>query len=204
MTTLAAARPVLTPVLLLAWFALAGALALAGVVVRVGPPLGPLAILGGVGLGLLVHARSPAVRAWTRTVPLRRLVLYQALRAPIGAAFLLLAARGRIPREFADVAGLGDLAVGLAALAALACLPARTELRRRLVLLWNCAGLLDILVVVATAQYLILGLGRRDMLAAFTDMPGMAMLPLFVVPTVILAHLALFTRIRRAPANPTT
>lgn len=167
MTTLVAPR--MPSLALLAWFALAGALALAGVVVRIGPPLGPLGILGGVGLGLLAHARSSGVRAWTRAIPLRGLILFQALRAPIGAAFLVLAA---------------------------ACVPTRTPLRRRLVLLWNLAGLLDILLVVATAQYLIIGLGRADMLAAFTDMPAMAMLPLFVVPAVILAHLAVFLRLR--------
>jgi len=199
MTTLVAPR--MPSLALLAWFALAGALALAGVVVRIGPPLGPLGILGGVGLGLLAHARSSGVRAWTRAIPLRGLILFQALRAPIGAAFLVLAAAGRLPQEFADVAGWGDHAVGLLALLAAACVPTRTPLRRRLVLLWNLAGLLDILLVVATAQYLIIGLGRADMLAAFTDMPAMAMLPLFVVPAVILAHLAVFLRLRASAPN---
>ena len=197
MTTLVAPRPALGPALaLLAWFALALALALAGAVPRVGSPLAILGIAGGVGLGLLAHARSPDLRAWTRALPLPALLLYQALRAPIGAAFLVLAAHGRLPHEFADLAGWGDLAAGLGALAAIACVPARTPLRRRLVLLWNGLALLDILLVVATAQWLILGLGRRDMLAAFA-MPGMALLPLFVVPTVILAHLAVFARLRR-------
>jgi len=207
MTTLAASAPLAPSLALLAWFVLAGALALAGIVALVGPPFGPLAILGGVALGLLAHARSPGLRAWTRAGPLRLLLLVQAVRAPIGAAFLVLAADGRLPHEFADIAGWGDLAVGLAALPTAACVPLRTPLRRRLVLLWNLAGLLDILLVVATAQYLIIGLGRADMQAAFTDMPAMAMLPLFVVPLVILAHLAVFLRLRRgadAPANVQT
>jgi cytochrome bd-type quinol oxidase subunit 2 len=198
MTTLVAARPALSPALaLLAWFLLALGLALSGVVARVGPPIGPLGILGGVALGLLAHRRSPAVQRFIAAFPLRGLLFYQALRAPIGAAFLVLAADGRLPHEFADLAGWGDIATGLGALAAAACVPTRTALRRRVVLLWNLAGLFDILLVVATAQYLILGLGRRDMLAAFTDMPAMAMLPLFIVPTVILGHLAVFHRLRR-------
>ncbi|MBK7830410.1 hypothetical protein [Nannocystis sp.] len=196
MTTIAALRPLVSPALaLLAWFALAVVLALAGAIPRVGPPLAILGIVGGVGLGLLAHARSPGLRAWTQALPLRGLIFYQALRAPIGAAFLVLAGQGRLPHEFADLAGWGDLAAGLGALAAIACLPARTPLRRRLVLLWNGLALLDILLVVATAQWLILGLGRRDMFAAFA-LPGMALLPLFVVPTVILAHLAVFARLR--------
>ena len=41
------------------------------------------------------------------------------------------------------------------------------------------------------------------MLAAFTDMPAMAMLPLFVVPAVILAHLAVFLRLRASAPNLT-
>ncbi len=197
MPTLLAPRPVVAPTLaLLAWLALAGALALAGIVARVGPLIAPLGIGGGVALGLLAYTRSPAVRAWTRALSLRHLILYQALRAPIGAAFLVLAAHGRLPHEFADLAGWGDIAAGLGALAAAACVPASTPLRRRVVLLWSLAGLVDILLVVATAQYLIIGLGHRGMLAAFTDMPAMAMLPLFVVPTVILAHLAVLLRLR--------
>lgn len=198
MTTLVATRPVLSPALaLLAWFLLALGLALAGVVARVGPPIGPLGVLGGVALGLLAHRRWPAAQRLVEALPLRGLLYYQALRAPIGAAFIVMAANGRLPHEFADVAGWGDIAAGLGALAAAACVPTRSALRRRVVLLWNLAGLFDILLVVATAQYLILGQGRHDMLAAFTDLPAMAMLPLFIVPTVILGHLAVFHRLRR-------
>lgn len=180
-----------------AWFVVALAGALVGAATRIGPALGPIGIVGGVGLGLLAHRALPAVRAWAQRVDLRWLVYYQSLRAPIGAGFLWLHAQGRLPVEFATVAGWGDIAAGLWALAAAACLPADTSGRRRFVLLWNAAGLLDILIVVATAQRMILWLGRRDMFEAFVETPALVLLPLFVVPTVILAHLLVFARLGR-------
>lgn len=183
---------------LAAWLLVAAAITLTGPATRVGPALGPLGILGGVGLGLLAHRALPAVRAWARAIDLRWLALYQALRAPIGASFLWLHAEGRLPVEFATVAGYGDIAAGLGALAAVACLPANTPARRRFVLLWNAAALFDILLVVGTAQRMILVLGRREMFQAFVDTPALVMLPLFVVPTVILAHVLVFARLRRA------
>ncbi len=180
-----------------AWFLAAAAAALAGVAARVGAPLGPLGIVGGVGLGLLAHRALPAVRAWAERIDLRWLMYYQSLRAPIGASFLWLHAEGRLPVEFATVAGYGDIAAGLGALAAAACVPVNTAGRRRFVLVWNAAALLDILLVVATAQRLILFADRKDMFQAFVDTPALVLLPLFVVPTVILAHVLVFARLRR-------
>ena len=202
MHTLVAPRvPVTITLALVAWLAVAALLTAAGIIGRVGPAIAGIGIGGGVLLGLLAHRRSPAARAWARSVPLRDLILYQSLRAPIGALFLWGAAHGRIPQEFADVAGWGDIAAGLLALVAVACLPATTPNRRRLVLTWNTLGLLDILVVVATAQHLILLQGRGDMFAAFATVPLMGLLPLFVVPTVILGHLLVFARVRLGSAR---
>lgn len=181
---------------LLTWLAAATLATGFGLVRLAGPPIAGLTIAGGVALGLLAYRHSRAARAWADAVPLRGLVLYQALRAPIGAAFLWLAAQGRFPQLFADVAGPGDIVAGLGALVAAACLPATTPARRWSVLLWNAFALLDILVVVGTAQTMILGLGRRDLFESFINAPMMAVVPLFVVPTVILAHLLVFARLR--------
>ena len=189
--------PVCVSLGLLAWAVVASAVALAGLMPRLGPPVVAAAIGGGVALGLLARRTSPAARAWTERVSLRGLVLYQAVRAPIGGLFLWLHAHGRMPAEFAQVAGWGDIIAGLGALLAAACLPATTRRRRAVVLLWNAVGLLDILVVVATAQKLMLLDGRDDMLAGFLALPLLPVIPLFLVPTVILAHLVVFARLRR-------
>jgi hypothetical protein len=200
MHTLAAPRvPVSITLALVGWLAIAAIINAAGLVGRTGPAIGVIGIAGGVGLGLLAHRLIPSVRAWARAVALRDLIAYQALRAPIGALFLWGASLGRIPHEFADVAGWGDIAAGLLALVALACLPATTPRRRRVVLTWNALGLFDILLVVTTAQRLILVDGRMDMFTAFATEPLMGLLPLFVVPTVILAHLLVFARLRADP-----
>lgn len=198
MATLVAPRlPHSVNLFLGAWFGVAAIAAAVGAASIVGAPLGPLGIVGGVGLGLLAYRTLPAVRAWAERIDLRWLMYYQSLRAPIGASFLWLHANGRLPVEFATVAGWGDIAAGLWALAAAACVPADTAGRRRFVLLWNAAALFDILLVVATAQRMILVLGRRDMFQAFVDTPALVLLPLFIVPTVILAHILVFARLRR-------
>lgn len=206
MHTPAAARvPASVTLALAAWFAVAVTLHSTGMIGRVGPVIGVIGIFGGVCLGLLAFRLLPAVRAWARAVPLTAVIGYQGLRAPIGALFLWGAAHGRVPQEFADVAGRGDIAAGLLALVAIACLPASTRRRRGVVLAWNALGLLDILVVVMTAQRMILLEGRADMFTAFATTPLMGLLPLFVVPTVILAHLLVFARLRDVrPQVPVT
>lgn len=197
MHTLVAPRvPTSVSLALGAWLLVASAVTFSGLL-PLRPLVAPLGILGGTLAGLLAYRTLPAVRAWAGAVDLRWLVYYQSLRAPIGAAFLWLHAQGRLPVEFATVAGWGDIAAGLWALAAAACLPASTPGRRRFVLVWNAAALFDILLVVATAQRLVFFQGRRDMFEAFVQTPALVLLPLFVVPTVILAHLLVFARLRR-------
>ena len=86
-TVVAPRLPATVTLGLSAWFAAAVVVALAGLARVVGPPIAGAAIFSGVALGLVANRTSPAVRAWSEAVPLRALILYQAVRAPIGAAF---------------------------------------------------------------------------------------------------------------------
>jgi hypothetical protein len=107
-----------------------------------------------------------------------------------GVYFLALYQQGLLPREFAVVAGWGDILVGVGAIVVLwVCLPVRTSGQRQGLLLWNALGLIDILLVLANGMRLFTrdaGLG-----GAFTGLP-LALLPTFVVPIVITSHLLLF------------
>ncbi len=69
--------------------------------------------------------------------------------------------------------------------------------RRRLVLAFNTYGLIDIALTVATAQKLALIDHDPLMINAFRIWP-FGLLPFFVVPLVVLTHLAIFARLRRA------
>ena len=68
--------------------------------------------------------------------------------------------------------------------------------RRRVVLAWNALGLFDIVLTVATAQKLALVDHDPLMIGAFGYAP-FGLLPFFVVPLVVLSHLAIFARMRR-------
>ena len=115
-------------------------------------------------------------------------------RIAAGAYFLVMGARGVLPREFTTPAGWGDIVVGIAAIwVLLRCLPVRTPLQRMAFLVWNVAGLLDILGVLANGVRLYTkDPGFAD---PFMSLP-LAILPTFVVPIVIVSHVLLFSWVR--------
>ena len=176
--------------ILAGWFALGLALALAKVIGG-RPPLAAIALTVQVGGGVAAYRLVPSLRAAVDALDLRVLILFHTVRAPIGAAFLVLMTRGMLAPTFAMRGGIGDLVAGLLALVA-----AGFVARRRLVLAWNAYGLLDIAVTVATAQKLALIDHDPLMLGAFEIWP-FGLLPFFVVPLVVLTHLAIFVRLRR-------
>ena len=120
---------------------------------------------------------------------------FHLVRVLAGANFLRLSRSGELPTSFADVAGWGDIAVGIGAALVLAfCLPARTDGRRRALLAWNALGLADILLVLGNGARLFLE--DPALVAPFGGLP-LAVLPTFVVPLVIASHVLLFTRYKR-------
>ena len=95
-----------------------------------------------------------------------------------------------LPREFTTPAGWGDVLVGIGAVWVLMrCLPVRTAWQRTALIVWNVAGLLDILGVLGNA----LRLYAKDpsFVEPFMSLP-LALLPTFVVPIVIVSHVLLF------------
>jgi hypothetical protein len=102
---------------LAAAFAVAAAIGTTGALTaEPGPVFRPvlLAIFIPVTALVLAYAALPRFRHWVLGLDLRMLTLFQAWRV-IGFGFLPLYAYGVLPGLFAWPAGLGDLAVGLAA-----------------------------------------------------------------------------------------
>jgi hypothetical protein len=190
----AKASDALSPAVWLApWAALAAFLSLAGVFTLERRLLVPLSLVTAVSTLLVCHRTLPRFRTWTSGLDLRAILGLHALRAPIGVGFLVLEAQGKLTGAFAQVAGFGDIAVGLLALALLATFGKSDRLRPgRALLLWNAFGLIDILVVVAQAQRLLLFVDPEGIMA-LAAFPG-SMLPTFVVPLVITTHLLVFRR----------
>jgi hypothetical protein len=85
-------------------------------------PLIPLSFALAVTAVALALWRSPAFRRALGAATVPALIGVQAYRL-IGAQFVILHAMGRLPGHFAIPAGWGDVAVGLAAVAALGTFP---------------------------------------------------------------------------------
>ena len=155
---------------------------------RVPPP----AIAIGLTIAILLVVRlSSGARGAMRQIGPGPLVVFHVIRVAAGVYFLLAGARGVLPTEFTTPAGWGDIVVGVAAISILwRCIPTVTAGQRLAFVVWNFAGLLDILGVLGNAIRLF---SRNPALfEPFTYLP-LALLPTFVVPIVIVSHVLLFT-----------
>lgn len=185
------------------WFVLVTAMAATGVLHE---PHG----LGTPGLGIAVLLpivilsvrvlRSPALFRGLQAIPLSMLVGVNVIRT-FGVAFLILYGAGRLPAPFAQVAGWGDILVGLAALPVAWLVHRKGAGAHATVLLWNTLGLLDLIAAVglgvASAPgplHLIDAEPNADLM---TTLPWL-LIPGFLVPLLASTHLAVFYRLAGA------
>ena len=175
------------------WLAVAVVVGATGALRR--SPVPPPAIAVSLTIATLLVIRvSRRARTGVQQVGPGPFVLFHLVRIAAGAYFLVLGARGVLPREFTTPAGWGDILVGIGALWVLMrCLPAHTAWQRTALIVWNVAGLLDILGVLGNA----LRLYAKDpsFVEPFMSLP-LALLPTFVVPIVIVTHVLLFSWVR--------
>lgn len=182
-------RPALYGTLI--WLAGATAVGLTGVLgtFRFGPQLFALAL---TVAAVYVSTRVAGVRQSVDAVPLRALIGIHAARF-IGIAFLILAARGVLSPLFAERAGWGDITTAAIAVV-LVLVGLVTTVPRRVLLAWNVLGMLDLIVAVGTAVFVVVR----------GDVPGMEplltlpfiLVPIFAVPLLFATHVALFRRLR--------
>ncbi len=171
------------------------------------PGLGTLGVGAAVLLPILAIAflapRWQPLRNALFGIPVPVFVGVNAVRV-LGVFFLILYADGRLPAPFAPSAGWGDIVVGITALP-VAFLAARQATGWRPIgLVWNVAGFADLVMAV--------GLGVTSAidspLRIFVEGPDttlmsqlpMFLVPGFLVPLLLLTHLAVFVRLR-APTD---
>ncbi|MFO0682525.1 MAG: hypothetical protein U0234_10760 [Sandaracinus sp.] len=175
------------------WIALATAIGASGLYSLPRRALVPLTIVTLVVAQLVAYRSGVgALRRVADAIDLRWVALFQSVRAPIGATFLLLVSFG-LDATFARVAGYGDLVSGLFALGLAIFAPRH----RGVWLAWSIVGLGDILLVIATAQRILLFSDHPETMSILIGLPG-AWLPTFLVPLVVSTHLLVLTRLRRA------
>lgn len=173
---------------LLIWGVVAAVAGGLGWLSRVSPPGPQLAIvLLTVGFSVAVAA-VPSLRDAAAAVSVRT-VLGVHLTRFIGIYFLWLYGQGRLPVEFAQRAGWGDIVAATGALVLLFW-PEGTGFRRALIG-WNILAAADLLVAVGTAGWLIMV--RPGSMAELTRLP-LALVPLWLVPVLLSSHIYLLRR----------
>ena len=167
-----------------------GGLPLAFMAAVVAPP----AIFG------LAYAQSSRVRDYALGLDLRLLTAVQAWRV-IGGMFLVLMTFGLVPRVFAWPAGVGDLIVGGYAPFVLVALARGAPGWRRQVVLLNLLGLLDLVGAIGTgilSGTSPIGVLREQATSDVFQQLPLSIIPAFLVPAWIIAHIISLMQLRRA------
>ncbi len=191
---------------LVAWFAVDFGLAQAGVFelsATGGPQSQALVPRIAIGIslpllvGLAVILTSRRLGEVLARVPQSWIIGVQLYRV-VGAVFLYLYAYNMLPREFALPAGIGDVAVGIAAPVVAYAVARGYAGSRGLVIVWNIAGIGDLVVAVATGFLTSPGFFQRLAFDAPNTLIGtypLVMIPLFAVPLSILLHVISLRRV---------
>ncbi len=144
-------------------------------------------------LVLLACWKIVPTKAWALNIDLRWLVLFHLTRLAAGVYFLVLCQHGQLPCAFATRAGWGDIIVAIFSLPVVAAMRARFA--KRLLLVWNTVGFIDIIFVVLSA--LCFGLRDWQSMHALRELP-LSLLPTFLVPLIIASHVLIFVRLAHA------
>ena len=176
----------------LAWLALGLIAGASGGMARLRPPLPQVILISLTGALLAAFSKAPEFRSWVLELPLRSLVLLHASRF-VGIWFLVMHCRGQLPAAFAVPAGVGDIIVAVGALI-VASVSIESRGGRVACLVWNCAGMVDILFVVANAARL--AWANPESMRALVHLP-LSLLPTFLVPIIIASHVVLLVRLGR-------
>jgi hypothetical protein len=181
------------------WIGVSGALGGAN-----GKP--PIGLGAAIGIPLLVFALDarfggPLSRAFAR-IDLPTLTALQTFR--VGGAFFLIAyAQGTLPGAFALPAGIGDIAIGLAAPFVAGAVANRRRSHLALATIFNLAGLLDLVTAVfagvthsRSAFGVFAGAVTTDQLAHYP----FSLIPTFFVPLAVILHAFSLRALARARA----
>ena len=143
-----------------------------------------------LAVGAVITLASPNVRRLISQPEVQSSVIsVHALRIIEGSVFVVMVPLGVLPAIFALPAGLGDVLVGLSALAASRWI---TSGRRRRVVWWNLFGLLDLANATALGIMTVpgpLNLLHTNPSSALLLASPLTIVPTFVVPTYVLLHL---------------
>jgi hypothetical protein len=160
-----------------------------------------------VALFLAAYGLSPRFARFVLAQDLRTLTMMQHWRV-MGFTFLLLYSFNVLPGLFAWPAGLGDVAIGLAAIVVIARMDRDPDyaLSPRF-LRFHLLGLLDFVVAVATstiASGAFPSLIPTGITSAPMDVWPLNLFPSFFVPAFIILHVTVLLKVREMRRHATT
>jgi len=151
------------------------------------PPLGQAAAILASVVVLCGFWLGPTVRTLHPDTDYRPLLGLAVWRLVFGMSILAVGVGGGLPSSFYWSVGLGDLAVGLFGAALIL---RTTGVSRRLFLIWNVVGMIDLIHVLVLGAITLI-----PFFAAKPDLPLTNLLPLTGVPLLLSLH---FLGLRRA------
>lgn len=169
---------------------------------RLGTPLlGVTAAAQMIAVAIMV-TRSPRIRAALGSIPTTTLIGLNTVRV-LGVLFLILYANHRLPAPFAPSAGWGDIIAGATALPVMWAVSRKVPGWRIFALLWNTWGIVDLILALSLGTTSAEGSPIRIFFgdpssASMATLPWV-LIPAYLVPEMIIAHVALFRRLLRAP-----
>ena len=179
------------------WLLVSGLLARAGVYRQETGETVPwfLVAVGGTLITLLLATRIPLMSRILADpgIP-ARLTLPHSLRV-VGVLFLIVMALGHLPAAFAMSAGLGDIAIGVAA--PFVALQLARGTGRAGAVVFNVLGILD-LVVAGALGFLLFRLVEVTPSTAPLFVLPLALIPTVAVPLAIMLHIVSLRRLRTA------
>lgn len=157
------------------------------------PPIAVgLAAFTPVVVFLLWFAMSQGFREYALSLNPRTLTFVQSWRI-VGFTFLVLYASGILPGSFALPAGWGDIAIG--ATAPLVAIKLVSAARRGSFILWQIAGIFDLVLAVALGA-LNSVLGAHGVTTAVMAVLPLSLIPAFAVPLLMMVHIICIAQAR--------
>lgn len=185
------------------WIGFAIALGTTGVYAATATPVpvvGLMAALPLIAVGAIAVSFAGARRA-LMALPLPLLIGLNATRV-VGGFMVLLALQGRLSGPFPQIAGWGDVIVGVAAVPLIAASARDLAASRAAVLAWNTLGALDLVSAVALGVLSAPGsplqaFGATIGSTAMWSLPW-SNIPTLLVPLYMITHAIVFARLAQA------
>ena len=178
-------------IILIIWLIIAIVIAQLGVLTKVPPVSIQLILIILTLVCIFSYVLSREVREFVKRIGVKGILVLHLVRY-IGIYFLYLYSLDRLPYDFAVKGGWGDIAV--AVFATILLIVPGLIARKKLLLIWNIFGLIDIIFVVATAGRI--NMSNPGELYELTVLP-LSLLPTFIVPLIISTHVFMFHLLKK-------